>query len=59
MPVDRDVVVVVEIDDVTEPEVSGDRCRLARNPFHQVAIADDGEYTTIEQGFIGALEAGA
>ena len=36
--VDRDVVVVVEVDELAEPERAGDRRRLVRDAFHQVAV---------------------
>src|SRR5438270_10714597 len=40
--VDRDVVVVVEIDELSEAERSGDRRGLVRDALHQVAVrADD------------------
>ena len=56
-PVDGHVVVVVDIDDVAQPEMAGDRRRLARDTFHQVAIAANAEDAMIEQPRIVALEA--
>jgi hypothetical protein len=40
-PIDRDLVVVLEIDQVPEAQVTRERTRLGGDPFHQVAIADD------------------
>ena len=39
--VDRDVVVVVEVDERAEPEMACDRRRLRRNTFHQIAVGAD------------------
>ena len=39
--VDRDVVVVVEVDEPAEPEVAGDRGGLVGDPLHQVAVGAD------------------
>lgn len=40
-PVDRDVIVVVQVDQLAEPKVPGQARRLRRNPLHQVTIAAD------------------
>src|SRR5207245_2111925 len=47
--VDGDVIVVVEIDDIAEAEMAGDRGRLAGHSFHQITVADDGKDPMIEQ----------
>src|SRR3954454_2069379 len=39
--VDRDVVVVVEVDELAEPERAGDRSRLVRHALHEIAVAAD------------------
>ncbi len=39
--VERDVVVVVEVDEATEPELPGERRGLRRDALHQVAVGDD------------------
>ena len=39
--VDRDLVVVVQVDEVAEAEMTGERRRFVRDAFHQVAIGDD------------------
>jgi hypothetical protein len=41
--VERDVVVVVDIDDPPEAELAGQRGRLGGDPLHEVAVGDDGE----------------
>src|SRR5579863_611604 len=56
--VDRDVVIVVEVDEVAETEMSGERARLARDAFHHVAVAADAEDAMVEQARAAALEAG-
>ncbi len=38
-PIQRDQVVVVDKDQLAQPQRSGQRSRLVRHPFHQVAIA--------------------
>ena len=57
MPVDGHVIVVVEKNDVAEPEMAGDRCGLARDAFHQVAVAANSEDAMIEQARLVAIEA--
>ena len=39
--VDRDAVVVVEIDKLSQPQVTGQTGRLLGDAFHQVAVADN------------------
>ena len=39
--VERDVVVVVEVDEAAEPELAGQRRGLGRHALHQVAVGDD------------------
>ena len=39
--VDRDPVVVVEVDELAEPELAGDRRGLVRDALHQVAVGAD------------------
>ncbi len=40
-PIDRDVIVIVEVDELAEPEVPGQARRLRRHALHQVTVADD------------------
>src|SRR5712692_7557450 len=47
--VDRDVIVVVEVDDVAKAQMARDRCRLARDALHHVAVAGDRENLMVEQ----------
>ena len=37
--VDRDLVVVIHVDQVAQAQVSGQRCGLGRDAFHQIAVA--------------------
>ena len=37
----RDLVLVVEIDQLAQPEMTGERGGLGGDPFHQVAVGDD------------------
>ena len=39
--VDRDPVVVVDVDELTEPELARDRCRLLADALHEVAVGAD------------------
>jgi len=39
--VDRDVVVVVEVDELAETEIAGERRRFVRHALHQVAVRGD------------------
>ena len=39
--VDRDVVVVVDADQLAEPEVAGERGRLVRDALHEAPVAGD------------------
>ena len=39
--VERDRVVVVEVDEPAQPELAGQRRRLGRDALHQVAVGDD------------------
>src|ERR1700730_13004688 len=49
MPIDVHVIVVVQVNDIAETEVAGDRRRLAGNSFHQIAVADDCENPMAEE----------
>ena len=46
---DGDVVVVVEIDELTEPERSRERRRLGGDAFLQVAVGDDGVGVVVDE----------
>ena len=46
-PVDRDVVVVVDVDEAAEPEVPGERRGLVTDALFEVAVAADREHVVI------------
>ncbi len=46
--VDRDVVVVVDVDEAAEAEVTGDRRRLVAHALLQVAVAAEGEDVVVD-----------
>ncbi len=46
--VDRDAVVVVDVDQPAEPEVAGDRRGFLRDAFHQVAVRADREDVRVD-----------
>jgi hypothetical protein len=48
VPLDRDLVVVVDPAQVGQPEVAGQRCRLARDAFHHAAVAGQGVGVVVE-----------
>jgi len=54
--VDRDLVVVVEDDELAEPEVSGERGGLGRNTLLQVAVARDRPGPVVEEREALAVE---
>jgi hypothetical protein len=49
-PVDRDVVVVVDVDQAAEAEVARDRRGLLRDALHQVAVRADGVDPRVDDG---------
>ena len=55
--VDRDVVVVVEVDELAEAEVAGDRRGLLRHTLHQVAVRADREDAVVDDLVVGAVVA--
>ena len=48
-PVDRDVVVVVDVDQATEAQVAGQRRRLVADALLEVAVAADGEGVVVAE----------
>ncbi len=56
-PLDRDVVVVVEDDELAELEVAGERGGLARDALHQVAVARDRVREVVDDRVAVAVEA--
>jgi len=48
-PVDRDAVVVVEHDELAEPEVTRERGGFGRNAFHQVAVTRERPGAVVDQ----------
>ena len=55
--VDRDLVVVVEVDELAEPEVAGDRRGLGRDALHQVAVGADRVDAVVDDLVARAVEA--
>ena len=55
--VNRDPVVVVEIDQFAQLEVAGQAGRFAGNPFHQVTIADNCVGVVVDHFEIGLVKA--
>src|SRR5262249_44451502 len=55
VPLDGDVVVVVDPAEVIEPEVPGERGRLRSHPLHQAAVTDYGVDVVIEDGKAGLV----
>ena len=54
--VERDVVGVVEIDQLAEPEVAGERGGLERDAFHDVAVGDERVGVVIDDRVAGTIE---
>ena len=57
-PVELDVIVVVEVDQLAQTEVAGQRSRLGRDPFLEIAIRADGVDKVVENRVVGAVEFG-
>ena len=57
--VDRDVVVVVEYDQLAQPEVAGERAGLGGDALHQVAVAGDHVGVVVDDVAAGPVEARA
>ena len=55
--VDRDPVVVVEVDELAEPEPAGDRGRLRGDALHQVAVGADRVDAVVDDLVVGAVVA--
>jgi hypothetical protein len=53
----RDAVIVVQVDQLAEPEMAGQRCSLRRHAFHQIAVAGDGVGVVIDDLKPGAIVA--
>ena len=56
-PVERDVVVVVEVEQLAELQVAGEGRRLGGDPFHQVAVGDEREGAVVDDLVPGPVEA--
>ena len=54
--VDRDVVVVVDHGELAEPEMPGERRRLARDAFHEIAVAGEGPHPVGHHLVAGPVE---
>ena len=59
LAVDGDVVVVVEKDDVVEPEVTGEARRFAGDALHDVAVGGDTEHARRDERLLGVLKRAA
>jgi hypothetical protein len=53
---DRDVIVVVEPDQLSKPKVAGERCSLVRHSLHHVAVARDEVGVVIDDRVILLVE---
>ncbi len=56
LAVDGNAVVVVERDQLAEPEPAGERSRLVADALHQAAVADDHKRAMIDDGMAGPVE---
>ena len=56
--VDGDLVVVVQIDELTEAEMPGKRSGLMRDAFHQIAVGDNRVGKVIDDGEVFGIELG-
>ena len=54
---DGDLIIIVEIDEVIQPEMPRQRCRLVRGAFHHLTIGDKGVDLMLEDGETGFIEA--
>ena len=55
---DRNMVVVVQVKNVVELQMAGQRRRFARDAFHQIAVGDDAEDCVVDDLMSGAVEIG-
>src|SRR5215471_3374288 len=53
---DGDAVVVVDPDQLVQLEMAGQRGRLLRDPFHQIAVAANGVDSVVDDLVAGAIE---
>src|SRR5205823_6955287 len=56
-PLDRDAVVVIDPAEVREPQVAGERGRLARHALHHAAVAAERVDVVVEERVVGAVVA--
>ena len=56
LAVDRDAVVVVEADQLAEPQRAGERARLVRDAFHQAAVAEEHVGVVVDDVVAGPVE---
>ncbi len=54
--VDTDIVVVVQINDIPQFQMTGQRCRFGRDPFHQTAVSANTVNVIIKNREIGPVE---
>ncbi len=57
MAVDRDAVVVIERDQLTQAERARQRTHLVRDALHEAAVADEGIGVVVDHGVTGAVVA--
>ena len=55
--IERDVVGVVEVDELAELEMAGERRCLGTDTFHEVAIAAEHPGVVVDEGLLGGVEA--
>jgi hypothetical protein len=55
--VDRDAVVVVEGDELAQPEDAGERADLVRDAFHEAAVAEEDVGVVVDDAVAGLVEA--
>src|SRR6185437_10658977 len=53
---DADVIVVIEIDDITQTEMTGKGSRFGRHAFHHISVAADGVDRVVEDIVTGFIE---
>ncbi len=54
--IDGDAVAVVEVDELTQLQMAGERCCFGSNAFHHVAIATDAVAVVIDDWVVGAMK---
>jgi len=55
---DGDAVVIIDVDQVAQAQMAGQRSRLRRHTFHQVAVRDDSIDIVVDDPVLGGVVAG-